>query len=125
MPRMRREWSPEQIREAVTMRAAGSSWKTIGYALGRDPDVVKSKLASINASTVASANNLLREGLHTKTERALPMHTPSPPITPELEEQRSRNYAAQAERSLTASVFGDPPPGRSALDQRKKQQQQA
>ena len=37
-------------------------------------------------------------------------------------EERERQYDLRAQQSLTAVVFGDPPPGRSALDRWRAQQ---
>jgi hypothetical protein len=38
-------------------------------------------------------------------------------------EDRDRRYELQAQQSLTAAFFGDPLPGRSALDQRRAEQE--
>ena len=44
--------------------------------------------------------------------------TPSPSALKE----RERRYELQAQQSLTAAFFGDPLPGRSALDRRRAEQ---
>jgi hypothetical protein len=38
-------------------------------------------------------------------------------------EDRDRRYELQEQQSLTAAFFGDPLPGRSALDRRRAQQE--
>jgi len=38
-------------------------------------------------------------------------------------EDRDRRYELQAQQSLTAAFFGDPLPGRSALDRRRAEQE--
>jgi hypothetical protein len=38
-------------------------------------------------------------------------------------EDRNRRYELQAQQSLTAAFFGDPLPGRSALDRRRAEQE--
>jgi hypothetical protein len=38
-------------------------------------------------------------------------------------EDRDRRYELQMQQSLTAAFFGDPPPGRSALDRRRAEQE--
>jgi hypothetical protein len=45
--------------------------------------------------------------------------TPSPSAL----EDRDRRYELRAQQSLTAAFFGDPPPGRSALDRRRAEQE--
>jgi hypothetical protein len=45
--------------------------------------------------------------------------TPSPSVL----EERDRQYELQAQQSLTAAFFGDPLPGRSALDRRRAEQE--
>jgi len=46
-------------------------------------------------------------------------NTPSPSAL----EDRDRRYAMRAQQSLTAAFFGDPLPGRSALDRRRAEQE--
>jgi hypothetical protein len=46
-------------------------------------------------------------------------NTPSPSAL----EDRDRRYELRARQSLTAAFFGDPPPGRSALDRRRAEQE--
>jgi hypothetical protein len=38
-------------------------------------------------------------------------------------EERDRQYELRAQQSLTAAFFGDPLPGRSALDRRRAEQE--
>ena len=45
--------------------------------------------------------------------------TPSPSVL----EERDRQYELQAQQSLTAAFFGDPLPGRSALDRWRAEQE--
>jgi len=45
--------------------------------------------------------------------------TPSPSVL----EERERQYELRAQQSLTAAFFGDPLPGRSALDRRRAEQE--
>jgi hypothetical protein len=44
--------------------------------------------------------------------------------SPEQLADRDRRYELRAQQSLTAAFFGDPPPGRSALDRRRAKQEQ-
>ena len=43
--------------------------------------------------------------------------------SPSALKDRDRRYELQAKQSLTAAFFGDPLPGRSALDQRRAEQE--
>jgi hypothetical protein len=43
--------------------------------------------------------------------------------SPSALEDRDRRYELRARQSLTAAFFGDPPPGRSALDRRRAEQE--
>jgi hypothetical protein len=49
----------------------------------------------------------------------------SPKSVPSREQlaDRDRRYELRAQQSLTAAFFGDPPPGRSALDRRRAEQE--
>jgi hypothetical protein len=43
--------------------------------------------------------------------------------SPSALEDRDRRYELRARQSLTAAFFGDPPPGRSALDRQRAEQE--
>ena len=91
-------WTEEDHRRLCAMVEDGQSWKEIGIALGRT-----------------------EQACYTHHRRG---HVPRGPKN----RRRSLDSAFQARqaiaelppRSLTAEFFGDPLPGRSALDQRRQ-----
>lgn len=118
MRRGRNAWSSEDIMAAVRQRADGADMEDIAIETKRSLKSVKCKLRDIEANTIEGAKRVLRDGV-AKRDYQPHFVAQGPSITPEADEAREQNYIALAQRNLTATLFGDPPAGRSALDQRK------
>lgn len=89
------DWSDEDLQKLIEMRSEGFSYNEIARELGRTFNAVAGK-----------CSNMRR--LMPKTDAA-----PRQVITSSRTQTRSEK--------LTSVFFGDPPPGRSALDQRASQ----
>ncbi|KGT75821.1 hypothetical protein MA20_32035 [Bradyrhizobium japonicum] len=86
-----RPWSEEDWTTLKRMRAEGESWTAIDKALGRAPRTSRSKWENEQGKERARA------------DKAAGAIRPTP----------------AEHQSLTAAFFGDPLPGRSALDRRQ------
>lgn len=89
------EWSDEDIRKLIELRREGRTYANIGEVLGRSMHSIVCKAANIRKMIVEQPQKP-----HQVIAVARPM---------------SRSEA------FTSRFFGDPPPGRSALDQRASQ----
>lgn len=85
-------WSDHEVRTLITMAREQVPYPEIAETLGRTVSAVTSKVSS------------LRSAINKEPDPVAPVYAP-------------RLGLSRAER-LTASFFGDPPNGRSALDQR-------
>ncbi len=95
-----RIWSPQRWQRAQDLRAKGFSDSSIANDIGLTKTQVSHKLGNeAHARRAFRAKQQLRESLN----------------------ERDALFAIP--RTLTASVFGDPLPGRSALDKRRLNQQ--
>lgn len=101
---MRARWTEEDEAVLRRMHAEGATAAEIGLALNRHREVVRVKARYLGLALKARP-------LRTAEERPAPRVRPSGPTPPVV------HYS-----SITARVFGDPPPGRSALDQKRVQQ---
>lgn len=107
--------SPEQVEAVKAMRKCNMSWKKIGATLGVNPATARRAVDRV--FRVALAERIARN----KTYGSVGI----PPITGAQCAER-RTVAQDARilmaripddtRNLTARIFGDPLPGRSALD---------
>ncbi len=86
----RRPWTEEDWTELKRLRAAGERWAAIDKALGRGPRTSRCKWE----------NEMAKERI--RADKSAGALRPAP-----------AEY-----QSLTAAFFGDPLPGRSALDRR-------
>lgn len=107
-------WTPEQDRIAMQMRAAGSSMEDIGERFGRSGDSVRNRLRWVSMS-IEERQELSRTRNRRKPMAEIEFHREETPF----HVIEDRNRRALIERSLTASIFGDPEPGRSALCKRE------
>lgn len=87
----RKFWSEEEWARLQRLRAQGESWTAIDEALGRKPKSSRSKWENERAKERVRTNNAAR------AVRPVPAE----------------------HQSITAAFFGDPLPGRSALDRRQ------
>ncbi|WP_439399016.1 hypothetical protein ACRQ5Q_16795 [Bradyrhizobium sp. PMVTL-01] len=87
----RKVWTEEEWATLQRMRADGVSWSAIDQALGRQPKSSRSKWE----------NERAKERI--RADKAAAASKPPP----------------AEHQSLTAAFFGDPLPGRSALDRRR------
>jgi hypothetical protein len=114
--------TPNVIERAKEMRANNVSWNQIAKTLDVSAFLVR-------AATEPDFRNYRRERQRRHLQRERPhinhaVHhevrgTRFPPAEVLREAERARELRLQP-RSLTAELLGDPLPGRSALDQRRK-----
>ncbi|WP_108459179.1 hypothetical protein [Devosia naphthalenivorans] len=88
-------WSDHEVRILITMCREEGPYQDIAQTLGRTLSAVTSKVSN------------LRSAIDKQPDPVAPVYAPRP----------GQNRAQR----LTASFFGDPPLGRSALDQRTQQ----
>lgn len=100
----RRSWTDHEIFRAKAWRKAGHTYRDIDRWLHRPHGSTASKLNYQDTTRRYTVSSALR---------------PSPRAIAEAE----RRYEAASRRDLTASFFGDPPPGYSALDQKRRDEQ--
>lgn len=99
------KWTAEEWAQAQKLRASGSTYPMIAKELGRSPESVMFRFAR------------MRDGQGTKLHLDAQIDVVARP-TPEMFERRNYRLLAESKRDLTAALFGDPPPGFSALEQR-------
>jgi hypothetical protein len=107
-----RGWSDAQDLELVELRAKGFSWDKIAYLTGRHKDTCRLRFEVLAARPQyrdrAAAAKLVPAAkincVHT-ADRA----------SDQLLHDRDQRFAAMDRRSITATVWGDPAPGYSAL----------
>ena len=105
MMRGTRYWKPREWERAKELREQGRTYVQIAEELGIDYHRVAMKF-----------NN---EGFRLRLESGAP-NPHGPP--PKLLIERERRHRAALAQSLTQHVFGDPPPGYSALDKKRREQ---
>lgn len=110
--------SPEAIKKARQMIQAGATWKAVGRELGCAADTVRRWLdpqwAEMRRKQVNEAR--LRKRLGNPVQREKPQ---SLRVAVKADAERAFAQVPPDTRDLTARIFGDPLPGRSALDQRE------
>lgn len=104
----RTKWSPEKLRVALEMRANGATYMEIGKVIGLSHVSVSIELANAPCPRKASERRM-DNARTTEASRA--------PNTVLIE--RERRAEAADRRNYTQTFFGDPPPGFSALDQKR------
>ena len=105
------EWSAAELNRLKELIGIGMPYREIAAELGRTTRAVNHK------------GGKLRKKMRIKPVKAVAVEQRQAPWSrasarPSDEQIADRDRRAVAERSLTAEVFGDPEPGRSALDQR-------
>lgn len=139
MPRGQ-NWKPEKVARLIHMRAdLGMPWADIGAAMGEKPancctrynyHQAKKRIADIRARVRAEvAEGSCRASATAPQQTAQsPAHfAVAPSVVPPEPSKRPRYFhhpdadirGRIARQGITAGLFGDPPPGRSALDQRE------
>jgi hypothetical protein len=94
----RRPWTPHEMLRARAMRRNGLTFTDIDRALGRSYGAAYNKLVTEPGSQPSGHN------------------VGSIRVADELIAERDRRREAAARRTITQEIFGDPPPGYSALD---------
>ena len=89
-----KSWSDHEIRILIAMSREGATQTEIAATIGRSLSAVVSKVSSLKST------------INKQPDPVAPVYAP-------------RAGLSRAER-LTAGFFGDPPLGRSALDQREQ-----
>jgi hypothetical protein len=92
-------WTAELWARAQAMRAAGDAYRVIGEAIGMPQHQVVWRFYAERAREKKASQESTSNS--------------------EVLEERARRSAAMDRRSMTATFFGDPPPGYSALDQKR------
>lgn len=113
----KRTWTDEKLKRLVLLRdGKRMKWKAIGAAFG------------VDGALCCTKYHLYKANLRIAERRKQLSAAPPPPIvfTPADPDKRYFQDADAdlrlriARQGLTAGVFGDPPAGRSALDQRER-----
>lgn len=111
-----RPWSPEEIALLLKLKAEGLSHRLISIQIGRSVDAVGEKWRWEQMSPEERRQRYSRPKRKQTTEdiqqRAVGKSLPSEELIADA------LVRATAPRSITAALFGDPPPGYSALDRR-------
>lgn len=101
---LRRPWTADNIASMIHMRdVERKTFPVIDRALGRSPGCSKSKYESLRLGPAPRAGSV-SGGRVT--------------LSPQQEANQRARKDAENRMSLTATLFGDPPPGFSALDRR-------
>lgn len=87
-------WSEDELATVVRMRQAGNSIARVAIVLERELGSVESKVGNLHTEINGPRKCRAR-----------------PPV--------ARRVCASRSELVTATLMGDPPPGRSALDQRQ------
>jgi hypothetical protein len=97
-----RPWTEADFQHAKKLRAAGLSDELIGRAMNRSMLSVRNKLGyrTIRKATGEPVSGSMR-------------------VSPSLLTERDRRAAAREQLDQAGRLFGDPPPGYSALDRRR------
>lgn len=114
-----RRWTDEEWARAEQLLADGCAVKAVAIMLGRTVREVCSKKQWMQMS----ADQRERKALQKQQRRAeqkegVTINRAEIKIFAPEDAVADRNARMMADRSLTAFVFGDPPPGWSALDRR-------
>lgn len=123
-------WTPEEDGTLLTMFRQLKTDLEIGDAIGRSAAGVKARrrVLGVSKANLTPAQRKQRERAATirrRDKRTAFMREhgghytvdPRPEnVPPEIFEERERAYRYAACRTVTQVLFGDPPPGRSALD---------
>ncbi len=102
------KWTPDKRRLGIEMRAAGETFVEIGRVLG---------ISGVACAAALADAPCPRNPNERRKEYSRAHHSEKAPAS--VIAERERRYEAANRRSLSASLFGDPPPGFSALDQKK------
>lgn len=102
-------WSPEDWARALSMRNVGATYLQIAEELRTNVGRVATKFNTIRAAHKRKLN----------PER---QRLPAAGAQPASDVRAERDYATRGTQSLTASLLGDPLPGRSALDKMRMNQ---
>ncbi|XUM25071.1 hypothetical protein ACRAVF_33950 (plasmid) [Bradyrhizobium oligotrophicum S58] len=115
-------WTDNDVDVLVTMAEAGAQWAAIAAALTRSPVGCQAKWRELRTPEQRALTRVAKiADLNAAATTAAPRarHCDSRDAEIMIARQAPPRLPAQPPRSLTAAVLGDPPPGRSALDQRR------
>jgi hypothetical protein len=109
-------WSKKQIDTLRHMyELERKSWEDISAVIGRTPWACRSKMHELRAGTQSDGG---RRAAGIGTQHSMI-------VKPEILADRDAREQAALRRTQTQEFFGDPPPGFSALDKKRTQQQGA
>lgn len=101
-----RLYTDQEISVAIALRENGLSWAEIARKLNRHTDSLRDRVqAELRRRAAAGEMGGESARVHRPPNAALI--------------EREKRWRAMDGMSLTASIFGDPPPGYSAWDRRK------
>lgn len=113
-------WTEDQTKTLTRMGQAAEPWSKIAEATGRGIDACKTKWAEIRTKENLPQRPQKQAAATTKARRRKPRcDSRGAEVMIARDALASRTQTSLTPRSLTARVFGDPPPGRSALDMRR------
>jgi hypothetical protein len=103
-------WSDDEIVKLKDLRLTqGLDWDEIAVRLDRTTSGVKSKFKYVQFDAL-------------KAVRHVPIVSAQDPVPPTVLQERAQRLSVMHQRDLTASICGDPAPGRSALDEWRAKQ---
>lgn len=118
---IKREWSAEETSELLRMKEAGHSIEVIACSLRRTFHSVKERWRWARTSEEQKQDKIKGAMARRRASGVAPscqLHAVTT-VRPPTELLMEREYRLSLPcRDLTAALFGDPPPGYSALDRR-------
>lgn len=114
-----RAWSESESSCVREMKAQGKSWKEIASFVGRDSRAVRAHIKRLDRTPEEIAEH--KRTLQIRREynafiAAHPAGEIDPAILYRLLAERNQRWDAEQHASIAGILFGDPPPGYSALD---------
>jgi excinuclease UvrABC helicase subunit UvrB len=118
-------WTAEEVSRAIEMRDLGMTADKIGVALGRSTKSIKNKFIVLSQTPEQriKRNEYERERRRDRDKTfsrkaGIVFEAHKARIPDAVIAERDARYSA-SHRDLTAAFFGDPLPGRSALDRKQ------
>lgn len=122
MKQTSRRWTDEEWAQAKQLLDQGYAVKNVAKITGRTVRQVCSKKQWMLMSAEDRERKALQKALRRSEQgEVLKINRADDAISIPEDRVADRNARVMADRSLTAFVFGDPPPGWSALDRRGAQ----
>jgi len=119
-------WSGDHVERLLKMSAEGVPYEEIASALGRSGKAIHAKLMKLRKTPEQLRADRAKRRKYAVEQYPSRKHgagfTETSRNDPDEDVLAERNYRlGLIPRDLTAAMFGDPPPGYSALDRRAQQ----